>query len=467
MVRGRDDPAALTLLGRQGPNNAGAGAAVNTPGPDRPLTRRRLLKGAAAALAVTSARPARAAGETLKILRWMHFVPEFDDWFDRKFAAEWGERNGVRVVVEHVSASDLRARASADVAAGRGHDLVGFLEPPAGFEDHALPLDDVVVECEQRFGKLVPLADRATWNPKARHHFALCESWTPAPLHYRSDWWDEVGVKPDSWELIREGARRIRAKHSAVAGFGLAPELDSNVVLRGLLWSFGAHEQDEAGQVRINSPATVEALKLMTAIFRESMTPDVFTWDPSSNNRLYVYGHGSIIQNPISALRTAERQSSDVARNTRLAPAAAGPRGRLACAHLVHCYVVWKFAEQPELARRFLVDVVGASTDAFRESEFYNLPTFARAVPDLRARLAGDKQGGKTYGVLADAGAWNALPGHPGPPSAAIDEVFSRFVIPRMFARVAKGEQGPEAAARQAEAEMKQIFSRWARTRGG
>jgi multiple sugar transport system substrate-binding protein len=328
-------------------------------------------------------------------------------------------------------------------------------------------LDDVVAECEQRFGKLVPLAARATWDPKSRHHFALCEGWTPAPLHYRSDWWEDVGVKPDSWELIREGARRIKAKHGAVAGFGLAPELDSNMVLRGLLWSFGAHEQDEAGQVRINSPGTVEALSLMTAIFRESMTADVFSWDPSSNNRLYVYGRASIIQNAISALRTAERQNPDVARSTRLAPAAAGPQARLACVHVVHCNVVWKFAEQPELARRFLVDAVAASADAFRESEFYNLPVFARAVPDLRGRLAGDKHGGKTYGLLADAGAWSALPGHPGPVTPAIDEVVNRFVIPRMFARVAKGEQPPTAAARQAEAEMKQIFARWARVRGG
>src|SRR5262245_24963171 len=325
------------------------------------LTRRRFLTAAAATtVGAVGTRSARAAAPTLRICQWTHLVPEFDDWFDRKFAREWGERNGAQVVVEHVSAYDLRSRAAMDVAARRGHDLFAFLDPPASFQPYVLPLDDVVAECEQRFGKPGPPLSRATWDPRTRHHFALCQSWAPAPLHYRTDWWEEVGVRPDTWDNIRDGARKIKQRQGVPAGFGLAPEADSNAVLRGLLWAYGAHEQDETGQVRINSRETIEAVKLMAAIFRESMTADVFTWDPSSNNRTYVAGRASIIQNAISALRTAERQSPDVARKTALAPAAAGPRARLGCVHLAHCYVVWKFAEQRELAKRFLVDLVAA-----------------------------------------------------------------------------------------------------------
>jgi multiple sugar transport system substrate-binding protein len=385
-------------------------------------------------------------------------MPEFDDWLDRKFAREWGARNGAQVVVEHVAAGDLRARAAMDVAARRGHDVFAFLDPPASFQPYALPLDDVVAECEQRFGKAVPSVARATYDPRTRHHFALCESWVPAPLHYRTDWWEEAGVRPDTWEHIRDGARKIKERHGMLAGFGLAPEPDSNAVLRGLLWAHGAHEQDEAGQVRINSRETVEAVKLMTAIFRDAMTADVFTWDPSSNNRLYVSGRGSIIQNGVSALRTAERQNPDVARNTALAPAAGGPRARLGCVQLVHCYVVWKFSPQPDLAKRFLVDLIAAGAEALRASEMYNLPAFPRVVPDLRSRLGADKP----YQLLAEAGQWSALPGHPGPASGAVDEAVQRFVVPRMFARAVRGEQAAEASVRQAEGELKQIFARWA-----
>jgi multiple sugar transport system substrate-binding protein len=439
---------------------------MSTPPADRRLSRRQVLKRVAAVATAPLAwsgfaRPARAKAATLRICQWMHFVPAFDEWFDGKFVREWGERNGVRVEVTHVAGSDLRARAAVEVAARHGHDLFGFLDPPATFEEHALPVDEAVGECERRFGRLVPLAHRATYSPKSRRYFAFCDNWAPNPLHYRKDWWDDVGVRPESWDQIRDGARKIRAKHGVHAGFGLAPEPDSNMMLRGLLWSYGASEQDETGQVSINSRETIEALKLMKAIYQESMTSDVFGWDPSSNNRFYVSGRGSIIQNAISALRTAETQNPTVARRTALAPAAAGPQARLAAAGVIHCYVVWKFAENPELAQRFLVALMGAYDEAFRASQFYNFPAFPKAVADLRGKLAADKSSPKVYLTLADAEQWSRCPGHPGHATAAIDEVFNRSVIPLMFARVARGEQTPEASARQAETEMKRIFARW------
>jgi multiple sugar transport system substrate-binding protein len=423
------------------------------------------VKGAAAAVTASLAplmagRLARATMPTLKICQWMHFVPGFDEWFD-KFARVWGERNGVRVEVTHVAGSELRTRATVEVTAQRGHDLFGFLTPPAAYEEHALPLDEVVGECERRFGRLAPLARRGTYNSQRGRYFAFCDSWAPNLLHYRTDWWEDVGVRPDSWDQIRDGARKIRAKHGAGAGFGLAPELKSNMMLRGLLWSYGASEQDEAGRVTINSRGTIEALKLMRAIFQESMTSEVFDWDPSSNTRFYVYGRGSIIQNAISALRTAELQNPTVAGHTTLGPAAAGASTRLASALVIHCYVLWKFAANRELAQRFLVALMGAYDEAFRASRFYSIPAFPKAVADLRGTLGADKANPKAYLILADAEHWSRCPGYPGQATGAIDEVFHRSVIPLMFARVARGEQTPEASARQAEAEMKRVFARW------
>ena len=164
------------------------------------------------------------------------------------------------------------------------------------------------------------------------------------------------------------------------------------MTLRGLLWGFGAAEQDEAGQVAINSPAAVEAVKLMATIYRESMIADVFMWDAASNNRAFVWGQASIIQNPISAIRSMEKSNPELAKQVMLAPPAAGPAARLAPANVLHCYVVWKFSDKIELAKRFLVDLVAASDEGFRASEFYNLPCFPRAVRDLPRKL-GARQG--------------------------------------------------------------------------
>jgi multiple sugar transport system substrate-binding protein len=309
----------------------------------------------------------------------------------------------------------------------------------------------------------VNLAQRATFNPKTKKYFAVSDNWVPDPLHYRKDVWGEIGMKPDTWEHIREGSKKIKDKNGMPAGFGISQELDTNMMVRALLWSYGAQEQDESSsKVMINSKATVEAIKLMTAIYKESETAEVFTWDPSSNNRFFVSGKGHIIQNAISAIRTLEKQNPELAKKAGLALPAAGPGGkRMASEHLLHCYVVWQFGENPEMAKKFIVDLIGSYNDAFLASEFYNFPSFSKSVSDLKGKLAADKVNPEEYAILGDFEKYSAYPGYPGYTTAAIDECFNTFVLPDIFARVAKGEMSAEDSAKQAEADMKRIFAKW------
>jgi multiple sugar transport system substrate-binding protein len=51
--------------------------------------------------------------------------------------------------------------------------------------------------------------------------------------------------------------------------------------------------------------------------------------------------------------------------------------------------------------------------------------------------------------------------GYPGYGTAAIDEAFKAWVIPTMFAKVARGDETAENAAKAAEEEYKRIFARW------
>jgi len=104
------------------------------------FTRRTFLKTAGVAAAAVATPTifvptARAKSDTLKIGQWTHFVPAFDEWFDKKYCPEWGQKNGVKVVVDHISVNDLRARAAAEVSAKKGHDLFGFLDPPPTYEN--------------------------------------------------------------------------------------------------------------------------------------------------------------------------------------------------------------------------------------------------------------------------------------------------------------------------------------------
>jgi multiple sugar transport system substrate-binding protein len=435
-----------------------------------PFTRRRLVKAAAAAVLAAAASPLSCARQsaprkTLRIIQWSHFVPRYDRWFDRVFTKEWGAKNNTDIVIDHMSATEVPARGAAEAAAGKGHDLFHFLTPPAAYERHVLDHADVVREVEKRHGKMIPLARKSTFNEKTGKFFAFSDSYVPDPGNYRIDLWSEAGYPkgPGTWEELRIGGRKIKDKFGSPVGIGFSQEMDSNMALRALLWSFGGAEQDETGRPMLHSRETIEALKFARALYHETETPEVFTWDPSSNNRAILSGRSSFIQNAISVTRTAEKENPAIARKIGLTTALRGPVRRIAAEHLMSCYVIWKFAENPDGARQFLVDLVSSFASVFRESEFYSFPCYPTTVPDLGEQLAKDPRAdppGK-YAVLSDVLDWATNVGFPGSASAAVDEVFNTFVIPTMFARAARGEATPEEAARAGDAEVRRIFGKW------
>ena len=61
--------------------------------------------------------------------------------------------------------------------------------------------------------------------------------------------------------------------------------------------------------------------------------------------------------------------------------------------------------------------------------------------------------------VCPTEGATNV--GYPGYATAATDEVFNTFVIPTMFARVARDEMTAQAAAEAAQKDVERIFAKW------
>ena len=440
----------------------------------RKISRRELVRSAGAALTL-GALPALACGrrgrqpapgkKTLKILQWSHFIPAYDRWFDGIYTKQWGEKNGVQVTVDHMASTEVAARGAAEVAARQGHDLFLFLSPPAAYEAQVLDHRDVVEAVEKKHGKMIRLAERSTYNPKTGKYYAFSDSYVPDPGNYRTDLWREVGFPngPDTWEDLRIGGGRIKQRFGNPVGVGLSQEIDSNMALRGVLWSFGGAEQDEEGRVAINSKETIEALKFMRALYKETMTPEVFTWDPSSNNRMILAGRASFVCNAISVTRTAERENREMARKIGLTPALAGPVRRIASEHVMNCYVVWKFAENPDAAKQFLVDLIDHFSDVFREGESYNFPCFPASLPDLAQRIANDPKAEPPdkYRVLESVLDWATNVGFPGYATAEIDEVFNTFVIPTMFARVAREEVTPEEAVKVAEQEIRRIFAKW------
>jgi multiple sugar transport system substrate-binding protein len=422
---------------------------------------------AAGALGPAFLFPERAAAQqkTLKILQWSHFVPAYDTWFDGTFAKQWGEKHNTNVVVDHINLTDLNTRAASEAQAKKGHDIFMFLSPPAAYEKQVIDMSHVYQEIEKKHGKKIDLAHKSTYNPKTKKYFAFSDSYAPDPGNWHKDWWTEAGYPngPDTWDDLRAGAKKIKDKNGHPCGIGLAQELDTSMAMRALLWSFGGAEQDEAGNVTINSKQTIEALKFMKALYQESETAEVFTWTPPSNNQAMLAGRVSYVANAISISRQSEREKLPIDSKIMISRALKGPVRRIAAEHVMNCYVIWDFAENKDGAQQFLIDYVDAFHDGFIAGQFYNFPCFPSVVPKLKEEIANDPRANPSnkYAVLGDVLDWATNVGYPGYASAAIDESFKTWVIPTMFAKVARGDETPENAAKAAETEYKRIFDRW------
>jgi multiple sugar transport system substrate-binding protein len=411
--------------------------------------------------------PERAAAQqkTLKILQWSHFVPAYDTWFDGTFAKQWGEKHNTNVVVDHINLVDIKTRAASEAQAKKGHDLFMFLSPPAAYENQVIDMTHVYQEVEKKHGKKIDLAHKSTYNPKTKKYYAFSDSYAPDPGNWRKDLFEQVGFPngPDTYDDLRKGAKAIKEKFGNPCGIGLSQELDTSMAMRALLWSFGGAEQDEAGNVTINSKNTIEALKFMKALYEESETPEVFTWTPPSNNQAMLAGKVSYVANAISITRQSEREHLPIDKNIMISRALKGPVRRIAAEHVMDCYVIWEFAENKDGAQQFLIDYIDTFHDGFAAGQFYNFPCFPSTVPNLAKEISNDPRSTPPdrYKVLGDVLDWATNVGYPGYCSAAIDQAFNSWVIPTMFATVANGKATPEDAAKTAEAEYKRIFERF------
>ncbi|HEX2274754.1 MAG TPA: extracellular solute-binding protein [Acidimicrobiales bacterium] len=418
----------------------------------------------------TLVQPTRQLSGDLRILQWSHFVPRHDRWFDA-FVADWGRQVGVNVTVDHINLADIPARASAEIAANEGHDLIEFLSPPSAFEPSLLDLTDVNDEAKRRHGDQLGLCTRSTFNPATKKFYGFCHGWVPDPGDYRRSLWERVGMPngPTTWQDLLDAGGRIKREQNIQLGIGMSNELDSNMAARALIWSFGGSEQDERENVAINSPQTIEAVDFMARLFRAAMTDEVFAWNAASNNQGLIAGNLSYILNSISAYRTAQTQNPDVANDVFFTPALKGPGGVfLASEHVIPIYTVPRHARNPDAAKEFMLHLVANYAQATNNTELYTFPAFPRTVPQLDSWLDNDPFGSRPANKLAflkDAEQWTTNVGHPGPANAAIGEVFDTFILPKMMAKAARGELSPRDAVIDAENQIKPIFARW-RERG-
>ncbi len=417
----------------------------------------------------TFTEPVGRLSGSLSILLWSHFVPSHDTWFDR-FARQWGEQVGVDVTVDHIAVADIPARTAAELAAGQGHDLIQYIATLSQYEQSVLDLADVTQEADNRWGTQLELCRKSSRNPTTGKYYAYAPGWVPDPGDYRRSLWEPVGLPngPSSWQELLQGGAEIKRSRDVQLGIGMSQEIDSNMAARALLWSFGGAVQDADEQVVINSPQTVAAVEFMQRLYRDTMTPEVFSWNASSNNRGLIAGELSYILNSISAYRTSQERNPQVADDTLFVPALRGPETAIAAQHVMYNWIVPQYSRSADAAKEFLLHYTANMASAAYHSKLYDFPAWPQLVPQLDGWLADDPFGSTPsdkLAVLQGATEWATNIGHPGPASPAVGEVFGQYIIPNMYARAARGEMNPEQTVARAEAQIRPIFDKW-RQRG-
>jgi multiple sugar transport system substrate-binding protein len=408
-----------------------------------------------------------ASQKTLKIAKWAHFLPEFDQWFVSVLAKEWGLKNDTKVTVDVIPVEEVHRRAAAEVKAAKGHDVFMFPWPPAEFYQHVIDHREIYQTVAGKYGQIDRLAYRSTFTVRNKEEFAFAfaDSWIPAPFLYFQDYWSEVDVPfgPGHWDGLRSGSKRLREKLGIPCGLNLTSTLEGNITLHTLLYAFTSFVLDSSANVTIKNGRTAVALDYVKYLCQDGGTPEQLTWGPGGNVKAMLARKTSCTINSISLLRLAEKQDPEVAKKIMPQQPLKGSNSVAAVPHVTNCSVVWSFARNQDGAKKFLGDLIDNSRAGYQQSQGCNFPCYQKTVPDLIVRLTNDPKSDPVwkYQALKDALHWTHNLGVPGPASPAFMEAFNTFVVPRMFLSVVKGERSSIDAMNMATAEVQRIVDKW------
>jgi multiple sugar transport system substrate-binding protein len=412
---------------------------------------------AATSTAVPQAAPGGfSGGGSLKLLARSHFVPAFDTWFD-KWAADWGAKNKVEVQVDHILSADLAAKLAAEVAARAGHDLYEFTRngEPTLYHAQMVDVSDITKQIGEAHGGWIPLAEtlglvEGVW-------YAVPEFFIDFPALYRKDLFDANGLAPvDTWSDLLKAGTLLKSKGNPI---GISINQKSNDASNSwtcCLWGHGASTvAADSKTVTLNTPETREMLNFALELYDKTMTNEVLSWDDTGNNLLMGSGRGSWIQNPISAYRTIEHDTPDLAKNIYISNAPAGPKGRFAAVS-TNAWGVANWAESTPAAKAFLTEYFTVLPEATKASQGYNQPV----LKDFRKKPMPILGEDPKLQVLQDFDQVAKTVGYPGKPTEAAGEVESNWIIPLMVGRAVQ-DRNVDAAVEWATQKIEGIYAKY------
>ncbi len=435
------------------------------------LTRRKFMKttaagtaaaaGGMAGILATGRAPAIAQVTEVHWLRWNDFVPTCDKLLREKLIPDAEKALGIKVKFETVNGNDLQPRITSGVQSGAGPDLIMlFNNHPHLYSASLADLSDVAEEVGKEQGGYYGVSEG---NCKVDGKWVAMPMAIVGALNaYRKSWFAEAGANkfPETWDEYRAVGKKLKAKGTPL-GQALGQSFgDPPTFAYPLMWSFGGMEVDDKGKVVINSPETVEAVKYMTAMWKDSFDEGGLAWDDASNNRAFLAGEISSTLNGASIYLLANREKGKYMTDTKQELASdilhgelpAGPKGKFAF-HTFQSHVMPSYSKNQKAAKDLLRFI--HKKENYEQWFQMGLGFDTPGTKSWETHPMWDKD--PVMKPFAVAGKLGATPGRAGPPNAKAAEVLSKYLIVNMFASAIKGQKAEECVSA-AEAELKKIY---------
>src|SRR5213593_1687726 len=427
--------------------------------------RRKFLQNSGAGLAgilASHQAPVFAQAGTVHWLKWNDFVPASDELLRKTMLPEAMKALGVKINLETINGNDLQPRITSAIQSGAGPDLImAFNNHPHVYSSGVADVADIAEAIAKAQGGYYRLCRANTTEGKK----SLSVPWAiiGAEIAYRKSWFDEIGYStfPQTWEQYHDAGKKLKAKGRPLGQtlghtFGDAPTFSYPY-----LWSFGGKEVDEKGKVVLDSKATVESVKFMTAFWKDAHDEGGLAWDDSNNNRAFLSGticatlNGASIY--IESMRKPDQYKTEKGAQLKTdilhSPLPKGPAGQFGM-HTFQSHMLMSYSKNQKAAKEFLKWI----HDPKNYEQWFTVEKgFATAPTQVweKHKMWDEDPVMAPYRV---AGRLGLTPGYAGPANRKAAEVLTKYIITDMYAKAIQGGT-PEAAVKWANDELVRIYA--------
>jgi hypothetical protein len=265
-------------------------------------------------------------------------------------------------------------------------------------------------------------------------------------------WYPAKPVKTESSEQWTYAKQLEIAKKDKAAGHPFALGCGSNSTDANQTWgatfgAFGAHLMDAKGNITVDSDPVKECLDYVAQLVAV-LPPEQISYDDAANNRALISGQASLIWNPPSAWAVAKRDKPEIAADCWTFPNPKGKMGRLV-PHRPYFWGIWQWAQNQSAAKDLLTFVMQRENveKCTVPAAGYDIPPFV-SMSDLPVwdQIEPPKGTIYNYPLRAHHDAEHYIVASSAPVDKAV-QIWSRYVIPSMVARMVQGQKPQQVIA--------------------